>query len=47
VRAHDRGLAALAALAFEEATSMPDQIIDTVTARSVHADAVRTHPLAA
>ncbi len=26
---------------------MPDQIIDAVMARSIHADAVRTHPLAA
>ena len=26
---------------------MPDQIIDAVMARGIHADAVRTHPLAA
>jgi hypothetical protein len=26
---------------------MPDQVIDTVMAPSIHADAVRTHPLAA
>jgi hypothetical protein len=25
---------------------MPDQIIDAVMARAIHADAVRTHPLA-
>jgi hypothetical protein len=31
----------------KEATSMQDQIIDAVMARSIHADAVRTHPLAA
>jgi hypothetical protein len=26
---------------------MPDQIIDAVMARSIHVNAVRTHPLAA
>ena len=40
-------MAAIAAPAPEEATGMPDQIIDAVMARSIHADAVRTHPLAA
>ena len=47
MRAHDRQLAAIAAPAAEEATGMPDQIIEAVMARSIHADAVRTHPLAA
>jgi hypothetical protein len=47
VRAHDRELAAIAAPARKEATRMPDQIIDPVMACSIHADAVRTHPLAA
>jgi len=47
VRAHDSQLAAVVAPAPEEATGMPDQIIDAVTARSIHTDAVRTHPLAA
>ena len=47
MRAHDRELAALATSAPEEATGMPDQIIDAVMARSIHTDAVRTHPLAA
>ena len=47
MRAHDSQLAAVVAPAPEEATGMPDQIIDAVTARSIHTDAVRTHPLAA
>jgi hypothetical protein len=47
VRADDRQLAAIAAPAPKEATGMPDQIIDAVMTRSIHADAVRTHPLAA
>ena len=45
--AHDRELAAIAAPAPKEALGMQDQIIDAVMARSIHADAVRTHPLAA
>ena len=40
-------MAALAAPAPKEATGMSDQVIDAVMARSIHADAVRTHPLAA
>jgi hypothetical protein len=47
VRAHDRELAAIAAPASEEATSMQNQVIDAVMARCIHTDAVRTHPLAA
>ena len=47
MRAHNRQLAAIAAPAPKEATSMPDQVIDAVMARSIHGDAVRTHPLAA
>ena len=47
MRGHDRQPAALAAPSPKEATGMPDQIIDAVMARSIHADAVRTHPLAA
>ncbi len=47
MRPDHRGMAAVAAPALKEATSMPDQIIDAVMARSIHADAVRTHPLAA
>ena len=47
MRADYRRLAAVAAPAPKEATGMPDQIIDAVMARSIHADAVRTHPLAA
>jgi hypothetical protein len=39
--AHDRRLAALAAPALKEATSEPDQIIDAVMARSVHANATK------
>ena len=34
-------------LGSEEATSMQNQIIDAVMARSIHTNAVRTHPLAA
>jgi hypothetical protein len=47
VHAHDRQLAALAAPSLKEATGMPDPIIDAVMGRSIHRDAVRTHPLAA
>jgi len=47
LRADDRELAAVAALALKEATDMQDQIIDAVMAHSIHTDAVRTHPLAA
>jgi hypothetical protein len=47
VRAHDRRLAAVATLAPKDAADMPDQIIDAVMACSIHADVVRTHPLAA
>jgi hypothetical protein len=47
VRADDRQLAAIAPPAREEATDMPDQLIDAVMARSIQADVVRTHPLAA
>ena len=47
MRAHDRQLAAIAAPAPKEALGIQDQIIDAVMARSIHADAVRTHPLAA
>jgi hypothetical protein len=47
LRSDHRGLAAIAAPAAKEATGMPDQIIDAVMARSIHADAVRMHPLAA
>jgi hypothetical protein len=43
LRSDHRGLAAIAAPAAKEATGMPDQIIDAVMARSIHADAVRTH----
>jgi hypothetical protein len=42
VRAIDRQLAAPAP---KEATDMPDQIIDAVMARGLHADACRSHPL--
>ena len=45
--ADDCQLAAIAAPAPEEATGLSDQIIDAVMARSIQADAVRTHPLAA
>jgi len=47
LRADDRGLATNAIAATDPQTSMPDQIIDAVMARSIQADAVRTHPLAA
>jgi len=40
-------LAAAVAPAPEEALGMSDQIIDAMMAQSIHADAVRTHPLAA
>ena len=46
MRAHDSQLAAVAAPAPEEATGMPDQIIDAIMACSIHANAMRTHPLA-
>jgi hypothetical protein len=36
VRANDCELAAIAASARKEATGMPDQIIDTVTAHSIY-----------
>jgi hypothetical protein len=41
-----RQLAAIATPAPEEATGTPDQIIDTVMARSIYVDAMQTHPLA-
>jgi hypothetical protein len=47
LRAVDRQLAAIATPASEEATGTQDHIIDAVRAQSIHADAVRTHPLAA
>jgi hypothetical protein len=47
LRADDLELAAVAAPAPKEAADMPDQIIDAVMACSIHADVVRTHPLAA
>ncbi|MEA2738303.1 MAG: hypothetical protein QOH05_1610 [Acetobacteraceae bacterium] len=37
---------AVAAPPPEANPNMPDQIIDAVMARAIHADAVRTHPLA-
>jgi len=41
----DRQLAAIATPAPEEATGMSDQIIDAVMARSIQADAAKTHVL--
>jgi hypothetical protein len=45
VRADDCELAAIAAPAPEEATGMPDQIIDAVMAHSIQADAAKAHVL--
>jgi hypothetical protein len=45
VRAHDRRLATVAAPAPKEATSVPDQIIDAVMARSVQANATKAKVL--
>jgi hypothetical protein len=42
-----RRLATAASPPLKAIPHMPDQIIDAVMARSVHADAVRAHPLAA
>jgi hypothetical protein len=47
VRPDHRRLDTSASPALEAIPHMPDQIIDAVTGRSIHADAVRTHPLAA
>jgi len=47
LRAGDRGLETVTAADPQTSPDMSDQIIDAVMARSIQADAVRTHPLAA
>jgi hypothetical protein len=45
LREYDRELEAVASPAPEANSNMSDQIIDALMARSIHADAARTHPL--
>jgi hypothetical protein len=45
LRQDDRELETVASPAPEANSNMSDQIIDALVARSIHADAARTHPL--